>query len=237
MGSHSNHEKFNQHQKQKVSLNQQVKEKALANMEMPPKNIIRKTMLNMDTNELMYNDVKNASQRIHYVRKKIQPKLPKNKEEGIADLERLQNNPRFKTNKEEIFIHPFIALNIVIITCLTNLQRLCGHVDYILADGTFSYAPKHWKQLYTIHGYVYGHYIPLVYSFLPDKSQNTYEALWRLLCAMCANLGLELNPPVIMLDYEIGAHNAFRAIFGGQAAIGGCRFHLGQSWWRFIQGN
>ena len=36
-------------------------------------------------------------------------------------------------------------------------------------------------------------------------------------------------------NFEIDIHSAIRGVFNGRFIIKGCRFHLGQSWWRKIQ--
>jgi hypothetical protein len=38
------------------------------------------------------------------------------------------------------------------------------------------------------------------------------------------------------VDFEIGAHQAITDVFGYIKIIG-CRFHLGQSWWRKVRNN
>jgi hypothetical protein len=42
-------------------------------------------------------------------------------------------------------------------------------------EGTFKCCPKFFEQLYTIHGYSNGHYIPLVFALLVSKSEDTYH--------------------------------------------------------------
>ena len=53
-----------------------------------------------------------------------------------------------------------------------NLRTL-AECETIFMDGTFNSAPKLFKQLYSIHGLYQGHFVPLVYATLPDKSANT----------------------------------------------------------------
>ncbi|CAI6362921.1 unnamed protein product [Macrosiphum euphorbiae] len=45
-----------------------------------------------------------------------------------------------------------------------------------------------------------------------------------------------LNLCKLQIDFEIGAHKAVREVFPNVKLIG-CRFHLSQSWWRYINAN
>lgn len=42
-----------------------------------------------------------------------------------------------------------------------------------------------------------------------------------------------LNLCKLHIDFEIGAHEAVREVFPNVQLIG-CRFHLSQSWWRYV---
>jgi hypothetical protein len=47
----------------------------------------------------------------------------------------------------------------------------CGmcDVDNIFIDGTFKCCPKHFHQLYSIHDYKNGNYVPLLFVLLPQE--------------------------------------------------------------------
>ena len=49
--------------------------------------------------------------------------------------------------------------------------------DSILIDGTFKNCPTFFRQLYTVHGTVNGHYMLLVYCLLSNKTQDIYTAI------------------------------------------------------------
>lgn len=114
--------------------------------------------------------------------------------------------------------------------CLTNLLFLCETATEIIADGTFYVCPPFFYQLYTIRGYVNGHYIQAAFCLLPNKRQETYVNMWLFLQSLCEG---KLNPASILLDYEIAAHQAFWTVFPN-SRIRGCRFHIGQCWFRNI---
>ena len=78
---------------------------------------------------------------------------------------------------------------IAIFTCITNLEHLT-HAEFLLADGTFSVTPKHFLQLYTIHGYYGDRYVPLVYVVLPNKQERAYEQILDILTSLILKLAL-----------------------------------------------
>ncbi|KAL4154469.1 hypothetical protein QTP88_000332 [Uroleucon formosanum] len=133
--------------------------------------------------------------------------------------------------------NPFIHIpednSFVCITCDFNLKCIIEHdcID-LFADGTFNYAPKYFEQLYTIHGYKNGYYLPLVYFFLFVKSKDTYKKMWIFLQDIC----IEYTESQFILkklhvDFKKAAHQAAYEVFENVQLIA-CQFHLGQSWWR-----
>jgi hypothetical protein len=79
-----------------------------------------------------------------------------------------------------------------------------------------------------------GHYIPLAFCLLPDKSQKTYERVFLLLKNKWECAGFQSSQKKVLADFEMGIHNAARAVWQ-QSQLIGCRFHLGQAWFRKIQ--
>ncbi len=52
---------------------------------------------------------------------------------------------------------------------------------HVICDGNFKYQPEvphRFMQLYTIHGFVHGEAVPLVYALLSDKTVVTYQTLF-----------------------------------------------------------
>lgn len=69
------------------------------------------------------------------------------------------------TNTGELFCHMEETSSPVIFTCKTNLE-LISQSSHIFADGTFSYAPKYFEQLYSIHILQNGFYVPVIYFLI-----------------------------------------------------------------------
>ncbi|XP_046550865.1 uncharacterized protein LOC124260587 [Haliotis rubra] len=114
-----------------------------------------------------------------------------------------------------------------------NLCHLCES-DTIYGDGTFYVAPTIFHQLYTIHGMVDGNMFPLVFFFLPDKKEDTYTRMFRLLVDAAATRGHHLDPQKIQMDYEVAARNASAIVFP-RSDWKGCFFHFTQCVWRRTQ--
>jgi len=107
---------------------------------------------------------------MYNARRKIFPALPKN----ILDIHNILKTFGVTTSKNKDFLlfndeHN----NIIIFACFTDLN--CStQSDTIYLDfrwySSFSYCTKFFKQLVTLHGYINGRYIPLIFCLLSDKS-------------------------------------------------------------------
>lgn len=93
-------------------------------------------------------------------------------------------------------------------------------------DGTFSYCPKYFYQLFTIHTVNNGHYIPLIFFLLPSKQFIVYERALKALIDICeSKLSIKFNPKVFVVDFEKSFHNAIITVWH-TIILHGCRFHL-----------
>jgi hypothetical protein len=107
-------------------------------------------------------------------------------------------------------------------------------VDDIFIDGTFKYCPKHFHQLYSIHGCKNVNYVPLLFALLPSKEKAVYRTFWNVVFKLCDDQNLKFEPKTINLHFELGMVNLLREEFR-EVEFKGCRFHLGQAWYRKIQ--
>jgi hypothetical protein len=130
--------------------------------------------------------------------------------------------------------------NLLIFSTTTNLKCLCD-VDTIYVDGTFKYCAQYFCQLFTLHGIVNGHYIPLVFCLLKNKEYTTYLNAFKAIAQKCAEIEskteserLKFEPRVIFADFEESIQKAV-CIMWPNSTLKGCRFHLAQSWFRKIQ--
>jgi hypothetical protein len=74
--------------------------------------------------------------------------------------------------------------NIIIFSYKTYLIFL-NTVDTIYMDGTFQYCARFFTQMFTIHGFKNGHYIPLIFClFLIKIIKHTYIRFMQLLISV-----------------------------------------------------
>ena len=116
----------------------------------------------------------------------------------------------------------------------TNLKFVSEPDIHLFADGTFQYCPKFYYQLYTIHVFRNGQYIPCAFFLLPDKTKQTYINMFQHLVQSCPQSEVNIDISVLHLDFEIAVHEAVLSIWPN-VLIKACQFHLGQAWYRKIQ--
>lgn len=114
----------------------------------------------------------------------------------------------------------------LLFTTVDNLTRLC-QANAIYMDGTFDAAPRIFSQLYTIHAFVGERLIPFVYVLLESKTANAYTEMLTALHQCCNQHGLQLQPAIIMTDFESGIIPVIRQEFPASRHKG-CHFHFAQ---------
>ena len=142
-----------------------MKRKAFDDISTRPMKIVRSELQCVDDESLEVKDLKNLTMAIYRKRRTKFPTLPKSRENVHDALDVME----LETNKKE----KFCLLNskehgIIILSCNSNLLALCTKVSEIFVDGTFKCCPKYFEQLYTIHGFNLGHYVPLVFALFID---------------------------------------------------------------------
>lgn len=164
---------------------------------------------------------------MYIARRSVLPRLPQSLIEVFDSLEELQP----KTSKDEDFLTILDRQNrIVIFSWYTNLRFLCS-VNIIYMDGAFEYCTKFFQQLYTIHAFKNGYYVPVVFALLPSKTMEVYTTLLCHLTAKCTSLGFIFQPREVAVDFEQAVHNATLLVWPTVNIIG-CRFHLCQAWYK-----
>lgn len=232
LNENHSHEPEQENVLQRKIISSSIKRKAESDIVEKPSKIIRKELGKQDTNSmnLTTRDIYCIRKNIYYARRKFLPALPKSTLEVHDALQKMQP----KTNRQEDFLLLNDSLNnVVIFSCIANLKFLSDS-KILYMDGTFSYCTKYFKQLFTIHGFLNGHYIPLVFCLLKDKTQKSYEFCLSKVAELCKNVDVNLSPLEIVVDFEMSIHNAINSIWEN-IKISGCRFHLTQAWYRQIQ--
>lgn len=156
-----------------------------------------------------------------------------------ADLSEIDQ--RYTTTYDN---EPFLLKNvkvregrIMIFSTVANLRRL-SKAKIIILDGTFSSAPAEFRQIYTIHGQVSRKaprkFLPYVHILLPSKSEAVYKKAIKALRNLTRSHGINLDPSIILTDFESAQINALRQAFP-DARQQGCFFHLIKNFWKRIQ--
>ena len=123
---------------------------------------------------------------------------------------------------------------IMIFCTSSNLQYL-HEADYWIMDGTFRTVPVIFQQMYTIHAPVGGednaHVLPMVYALMTHRTEESYARLFQELIDMGEEVNQDLEPPIIITDFEQASINAAQNEFP-ESINKGCFFQLCQNIWR-----
>ena len=93
--------------------------------------------------------------------------------------------------------------------------------------------PRIFYQLYMVYVIVQDLIFPLVYVICSRKDEATYTAIFQHVKESSQELGTEISPEYVMMDFELSGMNAVCAIFPN-SVIKGCLFHFSQSIWRNV---
>lgn len=227
-----NHEKSQNLGREIVSNS--LKRKAADDLMQKPRKVVVKEIEMEETRKYSDNftakDVKCLTLNLYRAKRKRLPRLPKSQQEVHEALNQInvishKGENMIKVNDSE--------KNIICFTTDTNLAYL-SKKSKLFGDGTFTYSPKYFHQLFTIHTVENGNYIPLVFFLLPNKTSGTYENMFELLKELCMDKNKNFCPLEIVVDFESAIHEGSKRIWPN-INITGCRFHLAQSWFRNIQ--
>ena len=167
-------------------------------------------------------DLHNLRTAVIKYRLHIIGRLPKSRKETIEHLKTLEKS----FEKDGLLVKLDEKTQIVMVCDKQNFKLLD---EYAYCDGTFKCCPKHFYQMYSFQVLKNGWYLPVCHFLLPNKKESTYVTMLHMLKTESS-----LILKNVMLDFEVGMLNALRKVYPG-IHLRGCRFHLGQSWWRQIQ--
>ncbi|KAL8610282.1 hypothetical protein ACOMHN_062014 [Nucella lapillus] len=166
---------------------------------------------------------------LHRARKTQEPALPKTRSEIVipedctvtADGRLFLQTQDGEDNK------------ILIFATDNAVARICSS-ESVFMIGTFYTCPRLFYQLFSIHVECNGQLFPMMFTFLPDKSQLTYQRLFRLMKARAAVMGLEFAPSKVRTDFEQAIIMSVRLEFP-RARVVGCLFHFCQALWKKVK--
>ena len=90
--------------------------------------------------------------------------------------------------------------------------------------------------MYSLFVFNKGYYIPVLHVLLQDKKEKTYKRALNNIVELCNKCGINIKENIdsVMIDFELAMVKAVKSVFR-RSHIKGCKFHLGQSWWRKIK--
>ena len=80
--------------------------------------------------------------------------------------------------------------------------------------------------MYTIHGFLHGEGLPLVFAILPNKTTDTYvEMLTALRSALLSAFGNIGSVRYVLTDFKLAALKAVQKVFP-EVTVKGCTFQF-----------
>lgn len=209
------------------AISNSCKRKATEDLYERPSKILCKEMTGSALEVLNEHDRTQIRKAIHSARAKLRPPLPKNRGQLHDNLQ----NYIVQTKLPEAFLLVNDDVNNIIMFSTEKNLKFLVKCDFLLMDGTFYSSPALFSQVFVIFGKKKFVHVPLVFFLLPSKEEIAYERALRKLTVF---LPTDYTPDLVYVDFEKAIHNAVESVWRS-TLIQGCRFHLGQSWFRRIQ--
>lgn len=214
-----------------IESNNYVKERANTTTDCPAQ-IITDSVVNTEENIRLYLPSKEAQkQKINRSRRNSGINEPRS-------LINIQIPTEMMFVDDELFVlheENFNEKKNIILSTKSSLQILSLSECWVM-DGTFYVVPEIFTQLFTIHGKVGMEIIPLVFCLMSSKNKESYYQLFFNLLRISCNYGINLNPKIIISDFEKIIPTTVKMFFP-EVITKGCLFHLGQIIWRRTQKN
>lgn len=226
-----NHEPETERSLERQKLRNTVKRKAIDDLCERPAKLIHQEIKNIGSNTDIIDaeDYLCVAKGVYNARRTILPRKPKSREETHDFL----RGCRQSSETEIAVLENSAEKGVVVFSCTRNLIALCDS-DALYVDGTFKCSPKFFTQLFTVHGMLNGYYVPLVFALVHSKESSAYAHVFNVIVRECRKFNKVCAPKIVYADFEDAIHIAVREVWPN-ADVRGCRFHLGQSWWRRMQ--
>ena len=171
---------------------------------------------------------------IRRTRSKLNPPVPSTLDDLVISdewTETLADNPErflFYDNRTDA------QSRIILFGSESALRKLASSTTWFI-DGNFAMAPPGFLQMYVIRVPLGTTAITTVYALLQNKSQDTYDEMYRTIMNYCEVLGLFPDPLTVLCDFELAVIRSVNDVLGGDINIQACFYHFTQATWRKIQ--
>ena len=163
-------------------------------------------------------DYKSVRSRLYRKRSEKVPPVPKT----ISGIE-FRGRWRKSYARARILIYHNVGFGVTIFATDDGMPVL-SECDNILCDGTFKACPSPYYQIYVNVGFCENRFIPLVFSFLTEKTTFHYRKLFGIICKRVRRItGQAWVPQRIITNYETGVISALKTNFP-EVAHAGCLF-------------
>lgn len=143
--------------------------------EKPAKLIRQEICNNVNVGSILCSeDIENIRKNMYEARRKVLPRVPRNRIVAISTVKEI--NP--VTCKFENFL--FHADEIIFTTYSNLFSCVLRKVD----------GAQFFQQMFLLHGYKNGYYVPLEFALLPTKNSTTYKTLFKTLITKSSSLQL-----------------------------------------------
>ena len=214
------HPPLDDHEIKMYQINHAVKEKAIERPDDKPFLVITSVLNEINSkkmNDLEFNNLRrNACRAKHMVHNDVPTK---SKENCLNILKQLAEDGHDLVKR--------VDDDVVMIARDDDLKLVPRQYAELYVDGTFQYAPRYFKQMYSFCIFRDGFYIPIAHFLVQNKLKRTYIKCIEMLVAACSDVNVDLQQSLIgghiMMDFEISMINAIKESL--QCEIRGCRFH------------
>ncbi|KAK3919917.1 FLYWCH-type zinc finger-containing protein 1 [Frankliniella fusca] len=225
-----------------------MKDVAARHPEMPPANIIREGLADVDDEVLSQLPQRVSLKRA--INRKRQADLPRNPI-ALGDIRELPEEYQKTLGGEQFLLYDSRDYRDgsesgsesgledepprVMVFATKEALRKLGKSDIWFVDGTFKVSPVLFVQVFTIHGLYKNEALPLVFALLTGKAEPLYIEVLQALKDKAAEFHVPFpEPTTIVSDFELAIINACRKVLP-HAILRLCFFHLGQSVYRKVQ--
>ncbi|KRX45372.1 hypothetical protein T05_3230 [Trichinella murrelli] len=162
-----------------------------------------------------YKSVKTAMYR---KRAKKFPRLPPTRQQLKILL-----HWRMTKSDRRFLLYNNVYNSILIFCTEENLSILSEHSVWSM-DGTFKIVPEWYQQMFTIHVFIAGKLVPLVYCLTVRKDLSTYREILDNFILKAAALRVVLQPQTVICDFETALIPALQGTFPGVNIQGNIHF-------------
>lgn len=111
-----------------------------------------------------------------------------------------------------------------------NFLAIC---DTVLINSTFHPCSPLSAQIFIVHGKLNNTNVPVAYFLLPEKTETIYCVA---VCKLRSLFTSAYVPDTVLFDFELAIYTAMVRAWPTVKEVTGCIFHLGQAWFRKLQG-